>query len=66
MFGFDDCGGSKNSPLGAESCWIVCCSIGKEENKKKGENKGYTDELGSEIKGQHSLATAPEMLVVIS
>ena len=42
VIGFDDCGGSTNSPLGAERFWIERFSM---VNKKK----GYMGKLGSKI-----------------
>ena len=35
VIGFDDCGGSTNSPLGAERFWIERFSIIKERGKRK-------------------------------
>ena len=39
LIGFDDCGGSTNSPLGAERFWIERFSIVKEKDKRKGKRK---------------------------
>ena len=35
VIGFDDCGGSTNSPLGAERFWIERFSMIKEKDKRK-------------------------------
>ena len=35
VIGFDDCGGSTNSPLGAERFWIESFSMVKEKDKKE-------------------------------
>jgi len=41
VIGFDDCGGSTNSPLGAERFWIEKCSMVIERIKEeKGKRKG--------------------------
>jgi hypothetical protein len=39
MISFDDCGGSMNSPLGAERLRMVGCSIEKDKKEKKGKTK---------------------------
>ena len=65
VIGFDDCGGSTNSPLGAERFWIERFSMVKEKDKRK-------EKVKEKIHGQtrfednysnRSPATAPEMLV---
>ena len=35
VIGFEDCGGSTNSPLGAERFWIERFSMIKEKDKRK-------------------------------
>ena len=55
VIGFEDCGGSKNSPLGAENSWIERESMGKGIKEEKGKKKGYTGKLGSKI----TTATVP-------
>ena len=35
VIGFDDCGGSTNSPLGAKRFWIVMCSMVIKRVKEK-------------------------------
>ena len=35
VIGFDDCGGSTNSPLGAERFWIDMCYMVIEKDKKR-------------------------------
>ena len=68
VIGFDDCGGSKNSPLGVERFWIERFSMIKEKDKRK-------EKVKENIHGQTRLednysnrspATVPEMLVGIS
>ena len=68
VIGFDDCGGSMNSPLGAERFWIDMCSMVIEKNVKE-------EKIKERIHGQtrfednysnHSPATTPEMLAGIS
>ena len=68
VIGFDDCGGSTNSPLGAERFLIEMCSMVIEKNVKE-------EKIKERIHGQtrfednysnHSPTTAPEMLVDIS
>ena len=39
VIGFDDCGGSTNSPLGAERFWIERFSMVKEKDKIRGKGK---------------------------
>jgi len=39
VIGFDDCGGSTNSPLGAERFWIVMCSMVERIKEEKGKRK---------------------------
>ena len=39
VIGFDDCGGSMNSPLGVERFWIERFSMIKEKDKRKGKTK---------------------------
>ena len=68
VIGLDDCGGSTNPPLGAESFWIERFSMVKEKDKRK-------EKVKEKIHGQtrfednyinHSPAMALEMLVGIS
>jgi hypothetical protein len=47
VIGFDDCGGSKNSPFGAPKSWIEFCSI--EKGFFFEFYKRMTGKLGSEI-----------------
>jgi len=49
VIGFEDCGGSTNSPLGAENWWIERESMEKGKKEEKGKKKGYTGKLGSKI-----------------
>ena len=66
--GFDDCGGSTNSPLGAERFWIERFSMIKEKDKRKEKIKEKIHEQ-TRFEGNYSNrspATAPEMLVGIS
>jgi hypothetical protein len=35
MIGFEDCGGSTSSPLGAKRFYIVGCSIGENTKRKE-------------------------------
>jgi hypothetical protein len=68
VIGFDDCGGSTNSPLGAKRFWIVMCSMviknGKRKEKIKERIHGPT--RFEDNYSNSSPAMAPEMLVGIS
>ena len=57
VIGFDDCGGSTNSPLGAERFWIERFSMIKE--KIHGQTR-FEDNYSN-----RSPAMAPEMLIGI-
>ena len=39
VIGFEDCGGSTNSPLGAERFWIDMCSMVIEKGCKRRKDK---------------------------
>ena len=39
VIGFEECGGSTNSPLGAERFWIERFSMVKEKDKRKEKEK---------------------------
>ena len=66
VIGFDDCGGSTNSPLGAERFWIERFSMLKEKNKRKSKGKIHGQTRFEDNYSNRSPATAPEMLVGIS
>ena len=67
VIGFDDCGGSTNSPLGAERFWIERFSIKeKDKRKEKVKEKIHVQTRFEDNYSNHSPATAPEMLVGIS
>ena len=59
VIGFDDCGGSTNSPLGAERCSMI-----KENKRIKEKIHGQT--MFEDNYSNRSPATAPDMLVGIS
>ena len=68
VIGFDDCGGSTNSPSGAERYWIERFSMIKEKGKR---NKKVKERIHGQTRfednySNRSPATAPEMLVGIS
>ena len=62
VIGFDDCGGSTNSPLGVERFWIERFSMIKEKVKQKIHGQTWFEDNYS----NRSPAAAPEMLVGIS
>ena len=66
VIGFDDCGGSTNSPLGAERFWIERFSMLKEKNKRKRKGKIHGQTRFEDNYSNRPPATVPEMLVGIS
>ena len=66
--GFDDFGGSTNSPLGAERFWIDMCSmvIEKDVKEEKIKERIHGQTRFEDNYSNHSPATALEMLVDIS
>ena len=68
MIGFDDCGGSTNSLLGAKRFWIDMCSmvIEKDIRKEKIKERIHGQTRFEDNYSNHSPATALEMLVDIS
>ena len=68
VIGFDDCGGSMNSPLGVERFWIDMCSmvIEKDVKEEKIKERIHRQTRFEDNYSNHSPATTPEMLVGIS
>ena len=66
VIGFDDCGDSTNSPLGAERFWIERFSIIKEKDKEKVKEKIRGQTRFEDNYSNRFPATALEMLVGIS
>ena len=67
VIGFDDCGGSMNSPLGAERFWIVMCSkIKKDKRKEKVKERIDGSTMFEDNYSNRSPAMALEMLDGIS
>ena len=66
VIGFDDCGGSTNSPLGAENWLIERESMEKDKRKEKVKEKLHGQTRFEDNYSNRSSATAPEMLVGIS
>ena len=66
VIGFEDCGRSTNSPLGAESWWIERESMEKDKRKEKVKEKIHGQTRFEDNYSNCSPATAPEMLIGIS
>ena len=68
VIGFDNCGGSTNSPLGAERFWTERFSMVKERGKRKEKIKEriHRQTRFEDNYSNRSPATAPEMLAGIS
>ena len=68
VIGFDKCGGSMNSPLGAERFWIERFSMVKQKDKRKEKEKEriHGQTRFEDNYSNRSLTTVPEMLVGIS
>ena len=67
VIGFDDFGGSINSPLGAERFWIDMCSMVIEKDKKtKVKERIHGPTRFEDNYSNRSPATTQEMLVGIS
>ena len=64
--GFEDCGGSVNSPLGAENWLIERESMEKDKRKEKVKEKIHGQTKFEDNYRNCSPTTAPEMLVGIS
>ena len=68
VIGFEDCGGSMNSPLEVERFWIDMCSmvIEKDVKEEKIKERIHRQTRFEDNYNNRSPATAPEMLVGIS
>ena len=66
VIGFDGCGGSTNSPLGAENWLIERESMEKDKRKEKVKEKIHGQTRFEDNYSNRSPTTAPEMLVGIS
>ena len=66
VIGFEDCGGSANSPLGAENWLIEREFMEKDKRKRKVKEKIHEQTRFEDNYSNRSPATAPEMLIGIS